>query len=84
MATRDYFEIQHGEALVEVCCCKPGPMDGALLGYAIRFSGGWDGWKVQHPDHRTMTKVAINRPLPAAVAAITETGNYAHGSTKEA
>lgn len=49
--------VDHG-ACIEVCAAG-GPLDGALIGYAIRFAGSWDAWKVMHPDHHCMTKVAI-------------------------
>jgi hypothetical protein len=70
MDRRDYFEIQHADMLIEICCCRPGPLDGALLGYAIKFAGGWDGWLIDHPNHRQMTKVAINTTREAAVKAV--------------
>jgi hypothetical protein len=47
-----------GSDVLEVCACE-GPLDGALLGYAIRFAGKWDGWQVEHPYHTRMLKVAI-------------------------
>jgi len=43
---------------IEVCASS-GPLDGACLGYAIKFAGSWDGWRVNHPLHTSMTKVAI-------------------------
>lgn len=48
-----------------------GALDGALLGYAIRFGGSWDAWQVQHPGHQVMRRVAVGLPTPEeAVAAI--------------
>lgn len=62
------IELERG-ACIEVCAGS-GQMDGACLGYAIRFAGTWDAWKVMHPDHRRMQKVGIS--LATAEEAIAE------------
>jgi hypothetical protein len=52
-----YSTIRSQEC-IEVYSCEP-MSDGQLLGYAIWFSGGWDGWRVDYPLRTQMTKVAI-------------------------
>jgi len=45
----DFFTLElDAGRVVEIVCCKPGPLDGALLGYAIQFGGTWDAWQIQH------------------------------------
>lgn len=66
-----HFTIIKGiGSVVEICGCE-GKLDGALIGYAICFAGSWDAWKVQHPAHNIMLKVAIALPTrDEAVAAV--------------
>lgn len=65
---------------IEVYCTEPGRKDGKLLGYAIFFSGGWDGWQITWPGTH-MFKVASDEPTAEdAIRKIVDERTDQHGS----
>lgn len=39
-----------------------GVRDGTLIGYAVRFAGSWDGWRVNPINRSIMERVAMDEP----------------------
>lgn len=58
LTTAVKIELEQG-AVIEISGCG-GIHDGCLMGYVIRFAGGWDGWCTLRADHQTMRQVCVN------------------------
>jgi hypothetical protein len=52
---------------VEVYCSRPGPAEGTLLGYVIRFAGAWEGYRAEGDG---LVRVATNEAYAVALARV--------------
>ena len=62
----NYFTVMLEQGKCIEVCCSDGIRDGVLLGYAIFFSGSWDGWRVVPGG---MKRVAADMATPDEVIA---------------
>lgn len=60
MSERTYTTVELENSRCVEIFCTSGPRDGELLGYAIFFSGGWDGWAVEPCSRSLMKRIAVN------------------------
>lgn len=57
---------------IEVYCSQPGPNEGRLIGYVVKFGGGWDGYRVPAFGRgvEDLAKVACNATYGESLAAV--------------